>query len=150
MKESEQIRSVIKMIKSVTGAMHQRRISMEDIQNIQMAAGELNRMLYHSERLKFQKTYDLRVDSEYDRYVCEIEQLTALWEQSLERRAGIMADRGFWELYEYFKYVGADTIYQSVVDRFRNLPEGMRIEFLSLRHRYLFLQNGIDYTQNDF
>lgn len=90
MQESEQIRSVIKTIRSVIGAMRQRKISMEDIRNIQLAADEINRILYHSEQLRFQKKYDLSSDAEYELYIRELEQLCTSWEQSLKRRSGIM------------------------------------------------------------
>lgn len=150
MQESEQIRSVIKTIRSVIGAMRQKKISMEDIQNIQLAADEINRILYHSERLKFQKKYDLSLETEYELFIRELEQLCTFWEQSLKRRSGIMPDRDFWDLYEYFNYVDPDTIYQTTVDNFLELPEGVQIEFLSLPHRYPFLQNRIDFTKQDF
>ncbi len=76
--------------------------------------------------------------------------MVELWEESLERRRGKRIDVVFWEIYEYFKYVDINVIYQSTVQRFMGLREGQRIEYLSLPHRYTFLQNKLDFTQGDY
>lgn len=150
MQDFEQIRAIIKTINIIISAMKEKRVSSEDIENVQLTAEEINDTLYHARRLKFQRKYDLNKEAEYFLYIGEIESLVILWNQTMERRTGKAVDIEFWQTYEYFKYVDVNDIFQAVVRHFLALPEGLRIEYLSLPHRYTFLQNKIDFTKGDF
>ncbi len=150
MQDFTEIRSMMGTLRTVIRAMKEGRLSGGDVKNVEMTAEEINRMLYHSKRLKFQGEYGMDVEKGHSAYAEEVERLMGLWEQSMSRRQGKSADIQFWETYEYFKYVDVDTIYMDVVRHFMGLPEGQRIEYLSLPHRYSFLQNRIDFTKGDF
>lgn len=150
MQEYNQIRDIICDIKQLIEAMEKKQIQISEIQNIQLTAAEINHILYHSNYLRFQKEYDLEIESQYQEYLKEIRLLVEIWEQTLQRRVGKNIEIEFWEIYEYFQYVDVNVIYQTVVQHFMSLPEGQRIEYLSLPHRYTFLKNKIDVTTNDF
>lgn len=150
MQNNEQIYKIINDVRKVAEAMKSKSISVEDVQNVQLISAEVNRMLYHSQRLKFQGNYDIQKEEDYYSYIGEISALAELWEQSLQRRIGNRTDVEFWEIYECFKYADIDEIYQTIVQHFMSLPEGLRIEYLSLPHRYTFLKNRLDFTENDF
>lgn len=150
MKDFGQITSVIQTIEIIVNAMQAKKVSMEDIENVQLTINEINNILYYSEKLKFQKKYDLNSEIEYFDYIEEIKTLITLWKQSIIRRSANGVDAEFWGIYESFKYVEPQEIFRRVVQHFLNLPEALRIEFLSLRYRYTFLKNGIDFTENDY
>lgn len=150
MQNLEQIKAVIKNLKTIVAAMESKRLDAEAVQNVQMAANEVNFVLYHSEKLNFQKEYDIQNDRDYSDHTKEIAALITLWEQSMEKRTGNSTDTEFWEIYEYFKYVDVNVIFQMVVQHFMKLSEGMRIEYLSLPYRYSFLQNKLDFYHKDF
>lgn len=150
MQDYDQIQKIVIDVRKIAAAMKNKAVSVEDVHNVQLISLEVNNILYHTQRLKFQKEYDLEIEDDYDNYIAEIEMLSELWEQSLRRRVGNKEDVEFWEIYEYFKYVDINEIYKTVVQHFSNLPEGLRIEYLSLPYRYTFLENRIDFTENDF
>lgn len=150
MQNQDQIYKIISDVRKVTEAMKSKSMSVSDVQNVQLISAEVNHVLYHSKRLRFQENYDLQKEEDYYSYIGEISALADLWEQSLQRRTGNRADVEFWEIYECFKYADIDEIYQAVVQHFLSLPEALRIEFLSLPYRYTFLQNCLDITENDF
>ena len=150
MQNYDQIYKIISDVRKVAEAMKSKLISAEDVQNVQLISAEVNYMLYHSQRLRFQGNYDMQKEEDYYSYIGEISALAELWEQSLQRRIGNRTDVEFWEIYECFKYADIDEIYQTIVQHFLSLPEGLRIEYLSLPHRYTFLKNRLDFTENDF
>lgn len=150
MQNQDQVYKIISDVRKIAEAMKAKLISAGDVENVQLISDEVNLMLYHSRRLRFQGTYDLLKEEDYFSYIGEISALADLWEQSIQRRTGNRTDVEFWEIYECFKYADIDEIYQVVVQHFLSLPEGLRIEFLSLPHRYIFLQNCLDITENDF
>ncbi len=150
MHEFDQIKSIIGTIEIILNAMKSKKVGIEEIQDVQLTAAEINRILYHAPKLKFQKEYDLNNEREYYAFVGEIEALESLWKESIDHRNGKRVDKIFWEIYECFKYVEPKEIYDMTVENFKNLPEWLRIEFLSLPHRYSFLKNKLDYTKNDF
>ncbi|MCI7129065.1 MAG: FkbM family methyltransferase [Lachnospiraceae bacterium] len=150
MQNYDQIQSIIVDVQKIARAMKSKAISVKDIQNVQAISIEINNILYHTPRLRFQREYDLGKEDDYYSYSGEILALVELWEQSLQQRSGNKTDIEFWEIYEYFKYGDADDIYRTVVQHFLSLPEGLRIEYLSLPHRYTFLQKHLDFTENDF
>ena len=95
MQKFEQIRDMIKSIRIITQKMKTVRAGMRDIQNVQLAAAEVNRVLYHSERLKLQKDYCLEGENGYSGYLNELETLIGMWEQTLQRRVGLGVDVEF-------------------------------------------------------
>ena len=50
MQEFSQIKEVIGTINIIIKAMKARQVGIEDVQNVQMTAAEINRGLYHFER----------------------------------------------------------------------------------------------------
>lgn len=150
MQEFTSIKSIIKDMRVIIDTMKRKRIGTEDICNMQLAVVEINNILYHSDKLRCKKDIDITNEEGYLQYIEELELLIAMWEQSLERRQGKAVDREFWEIYEFFKYVDIDTIYQMVVQHFMRLPEGQRIEYLSLPYRYTYMQRKLDFTKGDF
>ncbi len=150
MKEYAQIRTILVDIRKVAEAMKMRSIGTEDVQNVQAISEEINTILYHTQKLRFQADYNIEKEEDYYNYAGEIAALADIWEQSLQRRQGNAVDIEFWEIYEFFKYAQIDDIYRTVVQHFMNLPEGLRIEYLALQHRYSFLKNRIDFTESDF
>jgi len=150
MKEFEQIESIIKSLLILIDAMKKGQLTYENMKDIELTVIEINKTLYHSEKVNFQKKYDLKQTDDQMAYIEELKQLIFIWRQSIKRRSEIQIDAEFWKIYEYFKYVNKQEIYQSVVRGFMNLPEAMRIEYLSLPHRYTFLQGKIDYIKKDF
>ncbi len=55
MQEYIQIKEVIQDIKQLIRAMQLKRIGKSDIQNVQLTANEINRILYHWDKLRFQR-----------------------------------------------------------------------------------------------
>lgn len=146
----EQLKPIIESLKYIVSAMKGNRLSIEDILNVQLTVEEINTSLYHAKQLKFQRQYDLESSEGYFGYVRELETMIALWEQSISCRAGFCVDIDFWDIYEYFKYVDQEVIYERAVERFLELPENLKLEFLTLQHKFTFLQGSIDDQKNDF
>lgn len=147
MQNEKEIKAMIQTVKVIVRAMKIQQIPQEDIENVRLAVEEVNLALYHAKALKFQKIYDSEA---YSDYVKELERLVEIWEQTIQHRAKKAVDVEFWKIYEYFKYVDTDFIYAMTVQRFLSLPEGLRLEYLSLPHRYRFLQAKIDVTRGDY
>lgn len=101
MQKYEQIADIIQKIKIITQAMRKKRAVSEVIYNIQDTLEEVNSILYHSKRLKFQKEYCLEDKEEYDEYINEIEKIVGLWEQTIQRYHGKAVDVEFWKIYEF-------------------------------------------------
>ena len=150
MHEWKEIGPIIQNIRVIAEAVKNRKVGAEAVEDMQLSAKELNQVLYHSPKLKFQKDCHLETEEGYQEYIREIEILADIWEQTLQRRKGKAVDAEFWEIYEYFKYVDEKVICQSAIQNFMGLPEGTRIECLSLHHRYTFLNNKIDFVKGNF
>lgn len=150
MQELYQLKNIINEIKVLLDAMRERRLDENGIRNLNVSVREINTFLYFSEILKFQKVYNMGNEEEYNECIKELELLINIWEKTISRRDDNEVNREFWGIYEFFKYVDKDCIYQMVVEHFKSLPEGLRIEFLSLPFRYTWMQNKLDFTQNDF
>lgn len=150
MKDYSQIRSVIKTIAKMTGLMERQRFDIDMLADVDAACMEINRQLYQTQSLKFQKKHNLEDELEYQEYVLEIKKLLECWESSVCNREANPLDEEFWMIYDYFKYVDSEEIYNRVQQYFMSLPEGFRIEFLSLPKRYTFLTGRIDIVKNDF
>lgn len=150
MHEFDQIESIIRTIKIIVNAMKSKKVGIEEARDVQLVANEINQAFYRAEKLKFQKEYDLNNEKEYFAYTDEIEILLGLWEESIKHRSGNCVDKAFWEIYECFKYVEPKIIYDTTIETFKHLPEGLRVEFLSLPQRYVFLKNKIDDSKSDY
>lgn len=146
----QEIVELINTIIQVAGTMKQQRLEDVILDDIQAAMREVNTALYHAPRLKFQKTYDFSEASAYPSFAEEVEQIITIWRTTLVRHAGKKVDVDFGDIYEYFSYVPKETIYQTVWKHFQKQPESIKLEFLSLPNRYLFLKGKIDYVENDY
>ena len=133
MQTFEQITAILEPIKKIVNVMKQGRVNDKVIEDIQLSVNEINQTLYFWSVLKFQKEYDLDNEEEYFAYVGELESLIILWEQSIQRRTGLKIDREFWSIYEFFKYVDANVIYQLTVEKFMSLPEGCELNIYRCR-----------------
>lgn len=150
-KEYEQVISIIELLNQIVNNMKITILSNEDIDNVVMTIAEVNNSLYGVERLKFQSDYDISTEAGYECFVGEVEALIEIWRKTIEHReSGKEIDKRFWLLYETFKYILPDDIYVNTMKTFFALPEGQRIEYLSLKNRYTFLNNTIDITENDY
>ncbi len=151
MHDFRQIETIIQTLKRIISSMKRYRVSEEDIENIRQTVSEVNSILYQCAVLKFMETrYDLNIEEDYRKFTDEVEKLTETWQLSIQRRQGLWIDTEFWEIYEFFKYVEPDAIYEAVKKYFQRLPEGMRIDFLALPHRYTFLKDRLDFTKDDY
>lgn len=151
MQDFSQIESIIGTLKVIVSAMKISRIKDEDIANVKQTVSEVNAVLYHCERLKFMKLNNsLKKKEDYQKFVEETEKMIEMWQVSIGRRKGLWVDAEFWEIYEFFKYVEPDVIYEAVKGYFKRLPEGLRIDFLALPHRYTFLKDKLDFTKDDY
>lgn len=135
-------------IRSMLGTLHHVASTMKDMEleqtvaeDIQAACREMNSQLYYHPVLKIECPYDC---------ISNLEQLLPVWEDTLRSREQHPMDEEFWEIYDFFKYVDAEVIYQKVLGHFRSLPEGQQIEYLSLPQRYTFLTGKLDFVAEDY
>ena len=150
MQQMEQIEQIIDALKKILNSMKLGKVNGETLSDVDITAKEINRYLYHTEVLQFQKRYNMENDEEYLLYISELERLIEIWQQSFQHRNQNKVDAEFWELYEFFKYVDVQSIFQMVVSHFLSLPEAQRVKFRSVNQEYPFLQYKIDETQNDY
>ncbi len=150
MQEINQIKVILKDMHLIVRAMKNRQLDLDGIQDVEMSVDEINFVLFHSKKLKFQKDYNLKMEEEYLDYIGEIEALIRIWEKTIIKRNGSIIDREFGEIYDFFKYVDLETICHTIIGHFMDLSEGQRIEFLSLPYRYTFLQHKINFVRGDF
>lgn len=150
MKDYGQIISVVGTLKTVLQAMKQQRLTDDVLSDIKAASEEINQQLYHVSKLKFQRIYDMEQNGAYEHYVTELGILISTWEMSIQCRTDNVIDEQFWEIYEFFKYVDKEVIYEKAVEHFKDLSEALRIELLSLPYRYENLKGKLDFVKNDF
>lgn len=150
MQEFTSIKAIINDMKIIIDTMKDRKIGIEDLRNMQLATVEINNILYHSDKLRCKRITNIADETAYLEYIEELEWHIAMWEQTLKRRSGNAVDIEFWDIYEFFKYVEIDTVYQMVVVHFMSLPEWQRIEYLSLSYRYTWMQRKLDFVKGDF
>lgn len=146
----KQVASVINTLEKVVVLMKNGQLPTEAVNDVLLTIAEINSALYDIGTLKFQKNYNMEDAEEYMAFVEELERLIQIWRQTLERRRGKQLDVEFWSIYEYFKYVDVEKIYETVVRHFLMLPDALKFEYLSLLSRYTFLQYKIDFTKGDF
>lgn len=125
MDKFNQIESIINTFQKLINSVKSSIPNDSVIGDIAFSVSQLNTYFYHTEKLRFQKTYDLKNPDEYALFIEEMELLIETWKQTLIHRSLPDIDAQFWDIYEFFKYVDADTIYTMVVNHFLQLPEQM-------------------------
>ncbi len=150
MNDHQDVVELLHTIIRISEIMEKQRLDALTMKDVQMAEQEVNSALYHAPRLKHQKEYDLSDDSDYKAYTEELKQMVEIWRSTLMRHKGKQVDVEFWDIYEYFSYVPKEIIYQTIQKHFQKQPESVKLEFLSLPNRYLFLKGKIDYVENDY
>lgn len=150
MKDYAQINSVIKTLDKMIVLMEKQKFEFDILQDVHVAFQTINQQLYFSNFLKFQVQHDVADKKGYNDFVKEVKKLRDIWKISIENRMKNPLDEEFWEIYDYFKWVNPKEIYERVLNYFLSLPEGIRIEFLSLPQRYTFLTGKIDIVKKDF
>ena len=149
-KDFNVVQSIIGSMNKAVEALKIKHNEVALIGDIRLTVREVNNALYGSSRLIFEKDYDLSIEKEYADYVNELEHIIAIWGKTIERRSGKDVDAVFWKYYEMFQYVEQDVIYDLVVNRFKELPLENKEAYMSLKERYLFLKNTIDYKKEDY
>lgn len=150
MRDYSEIKSMIGTLHRVADKMKTIRMEQTVWQDVQAACQEINRQLYHHPVLKCQNIYQEEDENDLAGGVANLEQLLQIWENTLTSREAHPMDTEFWDIYEFFKYVDVESIYQKVLNYFQRLPEGLRIEFLSLPQRYTFLTGKLDFVREDY
>lgn len=143
MKDYREIKSMIVTLQHVLEKMKDVRVEPSVSEDVHAACQEINMQLYHHTMLKF-------IDEERDNCMVCLEQLIPIWKNTLALRETYPMDAEFWEIYEFFKYIDAEIIYEKVLSYFQCLPEGLRIEFLSLPYRYTFLTGRLNFVEGDY
>lgn len=123
MNEFKQIESIIATLQTIINSMKTSQPNPQVIQDVTLTVNDLNNYFYHTVRLKFQKDYDLNNHEEYALFIKELELLIDTWRQTMAHRELPDIDAQFWDIYEFFKYVDADIIYNMVVNKFLQMPE---------------------------
>lgn len=123
MNELNQIESIINTFEKLVNSVKSSIPKDHRLEDITYTIRELNTYLYHTKKLRFQKTYDLTNPEEYALFIEEVELLIETWKQTLLHRSLPDIDAQFWDIYEFFKYVDADEIYAMVLNHFLRLPE---------------------------
>ena len=123
MNEFNQIESIINMFQKLINSVKFSKPNDLILEDITVSVSEINVYFYHTEKLRFQKTYDLNNPEEYAPFIEEMELLIEIWKQTLLHRSLPEIDAQFWNIYEFFKYVDADTIYTMVLNHFLQLPQ---------------------------
>lgn len=145
-----QVKKVIDSFEKIVSALREKGASTELIESIEYSKRELNNLFYHSPCLKFQKTYNLEIREELAAYIEEINTLLQMWRQSLQNSRRNSADAEFYTIYEFFKYVDTESIYQRVVKKFLDLPQEFKDAYMKLEEYYPFLEHRINYETNEF
>lgn len=150
MRDYGEIKSMIETLHRVADKMKTTSVEQTVLQDIQDACQEINRQLFHHSVLKFENTcQEQRINDPSDN-VAELEQLLRIWENTIICRETHPMDEVFWEIYEFFKYVDPEVIYQKVLNHFLQLPEAVRIGFLALPQCYTFLTGKLDFVREDY
>lgn len=150
METYEQLNTIINSLQLIIQNMERGMINTEILKDVELTVREVNKCLYQVEILKFQRTYSFENYVELSAYAEELRELIAIWKQTVENRGKNRIDAGFWEIYDYFKYIKKETICQGIINYFMSLPEEQRQDILELPSICPFMQKQIDYTKGDF
>ncbi len=113
---------------------------------------QTNYLLYHASYIGIQNlTLTDAIDKEHlSDYVGEFKQLLATWECSIahQLQCGSM-DALFWNLYDYFRLVDVETIYNNGIEAVMNRPLNER-EFFRRGLAFPWLEGRINDEEKDF
>ena len=143
----------IKDIRTVCDSVEQtHQIDGQTLDVIPEIVSGINDFLYHSKQISVQKLTAKTIMDEdcLSDYITELKQLTDVWETSLthQLKDGSM-DALFWNLYDYFRFVDAGTIYQNAVDQLLQRPQEVK-NYLRNMDDFKWLQGKIDDEKKDF
>lgn len=150
MEYTKSIQIIIDKLLVILNDIENKFIDKVDISGIQDAVAEVNSALYYSQTLKIQKEHNFANQEGYQNYINEVRQIIEMWQLSLSRRNGNFVDGVSWEIYEYFKYVPEDIIFETVKSHFDTLPKTQKEEYLTLQKRYTYLTGKIDFIEGDY
>lgn len=146
----KQVEAMIAPFELIVENMKQGAVSAGDIAKVEATVKDLNYFLYHSDDLKFQRAYHVEEAKDTLLHPDELAELLEKWKQTIARRRTNKIDAEFWEMYEYFKYVEEERIYQNTIAHFLSLPQEKRERFVKLEKSYPFLEHGINDTTQDY
>lgn len=96
MRDYSEIESIISTLSEVTEVMKRQRISQEELSNVDATCQEINKQLYYSCKLKFQKDHQLDNQIQYQLYIRELGTLIRTWELTIQRHRQNPLDEEFW------------------------------------------------------
>lgn len=141
---------IVEMVKEIAMQLRKDEIDIEVVNEISGVMIEINSLLYHATKLKFQKHHDFSIQEEYIDWLSELNKNIEIWEKSLQNRSGKKTEAEFWEIYETFLYVSEKEILNSAIQKFKSMPQDVKESYKSLPARYTFLQAVINYEEEDF
>lgn len=141
---------IVEMVKEIAMQLRKDEIDIEVVNEISGVMIEINSLLYHATKLKFQKDHDFSIQEEYIDWLSELNKNIEIWEKSLQNRSGKKTEAEFWEIYETFLYVSEKEILNSAIQKFKSMPQDVKESYKSLPARYTFLQAVINYEEEDF
>ena len=144
----EEIRGMIQAASSVLERLENDNTAVSAIEMLLDSSEGINAMLYYSKELEFQAFYDLSTKEGLEGYIREYHELIRIWEESLSRREGI--DEVFFELYDYFKYVSADRIFQVSIAAFKQQEDDLRSILINGLENLIFLNSTINEETEDY
>lgn len=149
MLQLQEVYNIIQLLKNIAESKKE-NINIDIIREISDITHEVNRILYHSELLKFQRNYDNFNANNIEMWINELKRLISCYEQTLLYRNMQKTDVVFWQIYEYFQYVDKDEILNETISKVKSLPQDIKDSYKSLEERYEFLNAGINCDINDF
>lgn len=102
MNEFKQIESIINTLQTLINNIKSSIPNPQVIENVMLTVKDLNKYLYYTDKLKFQKEYDLKNFEEYTLFIKELELLIETWKQTILHRSLPEIDAQFWDTYEFF------------------------------------------------
>ncbi len=93
---------IVEMVKEIAMQLRKDEIDIEVVNEISGVMIEINSLLYHATKLKFQKEHDFSIQEEYNDWLSELHKNIEIWEKSLQNRSGKKTEAEFWEIYETF------------------------------------------------
>lgn len=139
---------IVEMVKEIAMQLRKDEIDIEVVNEISGVMIEINSLLYHATKLKFQKEHDFSIQEEYNDWLSELHKNIEIWEKSLQNRSGKKTEAEFWEIYETFLYVSEKEILNSAIQKFKSMPQDVKESYKSLPARYTFLQAVINHIED--
>lgn len=79
---------IVEMVKEIAMQLRKDEIDIEVVNEISGVMIEINSLLYHATKLKFQKEHDFSIQEEYNDWLSELHKNIEIWEKSLQNRSG--------------------------------------------------------------